>query len=269
MQYKTFADGSREPLQVQVIDTGIGLERIPWLVNGSPTSYVDVFPRALEFINSKLQLDVNNEVWQKFGPLSCLLNVDEVEDLDGTWRSIASNIGMDDVASVRSAIEPVKDLYTVLDHTRTAMMAIIDGALPSNVGGGSNIRNLIRRTFSILSKRDWWTPLGGVDGLLELYTHHQTDLSQLYGEFKPYSSFASIIRLEYERWRTTDEKQTALLHALLKKRKNRLLTMDDWIQCVTSYGLPVETVAAISKQEVPGKHTMTSTMIGVSSRHLF
>jgi alanyl-tRNA synthetase len=33
MQYKTFPDGRREPLPVQIIDTGIGLERIPWLVN--------------------------------------------------------------------------------------------------------------------------------------------------------------------------------------------------------------------------------------------
>lgn len=62
MQYKTFPDGSREPLQVQVIDVGIGLERVPWLINGSPTSYVDVFPSALKFLQSKVQLDVQDEV---------------------------------------------------------------------------------------------------------------------------------------------------------------------------------------------------------------
>lgn len=43
MQYKTFHDGSREELQIKVIDVGIGLERIAWLYNGSPTSYVDTF----------------------------------------------------------------------------------------------------------------------------------------------------------------------------------------------------------------------------------
>jgi alanyl-tRNA synthetase len=62
MQYKTFPDGSREPLQVQVIDVGIGLERVPWLVNGSPTSYVDVFPSALKFMQSKINLDVHDDV---------------------------------------------------------------------------------------------------------------------------------------------------------------------------------------------------------------
>jgi len=62
MQYKTFPDGSREPLQVQVIDVGIGLERVPWLINGSPTSYCDVFPSALEFMQSKINLDVHDDV---------------------------------------------------------------------------------------------------------------------------------------------------------------------------------------------------------------
>ena len=43
MQYKTFPDGSREELPIKVIDVGIGLERVPWLINGTATSYQDVF----------------------------------------------------------------------------------------------------------------------------------------------------------------------------------------------------------------------------------
>jgi alanyl-tRNA synthetase len=43
----------REPLDVQVIDVGIGLERVSWLVNGSATSYVDAFGCALDFILEK------------------------------------------------------------------------------------------------------------------------------------------------------------------------------------------------------------------------
>lgn len=46
MQYKTFHDGSREELDIKVIDTGIGLERVAWLYNGSPTSYQDTFANA-------------------------------------------------------------------------------------------------------------------------------------------------------------------------------------------------------------------------------
>ena len=39
MQYKYYPDGNIEPLKTTVIDVGIGLERIPWLLNGSYSSY--------------------------------------------------------------------------------------------------------------------------------------------------------------------------------------------------------------------------------------
>jgi len=65
------------------------------------------------------------QVWKKFGPLSCLLNVDEVDDLQATWNYIGEQIGMDGEA-VKQAVEPVKDLYTVLDHTRSVLMAVED-----------------------------------------------------------------------------------------------------------------------------------------------
>ncbi len=62
MQFKTFPDGRREELDVQVIDVGIGLERVPWLVNGSATSYVDVFPKSLNYMLSKTNMSIRNDV---------------------------------------------------------------------------------------------------------------------------------------------------------------------------------------------------------------
>lgn len=70
------------------------------------------------------------------------------------------------VEKVKNAIVPVKDLYVILDHTRTCFMIIRDGGLPSNVGGGSNCRNILRRVFAVLKKNDWWNKIGGIDGLL-------------------------------------------------------------------------------------------------------
>lgn len=94
MQYKTFPDGSREELDIKVIDVGIGLERIVWLVNGSPTSYCDTFAQAYKFVLNKIQLDPHTEIWEKFGPYSCTLNVDEVDDLSKTWKEISDKIGV-------------------------------------------------------------------------------------------------------------------------------------------------------------------------------
>lgn len=250
MQFKTFPDGRREPLQVQVIDVGIGLERVPWLINGSPTSYCDVFPRALDFALNKLDLSIKSEIWEKYGPLSCLLNVDEVEDISATWNWIAKEIGQD-AKAVKEAIEPIKDLYVILDHTRSALMAITDGSLPSNTGGAANIRNIIRRTFAILKKRGWWEKFG-MEGFLQIFEHHKEDLATIYGAFKPFKSFRAIIEKEYEKWCKTDESQATILERLVKKRGKGKLSLKDWIDCVTSYGIPADTVAAKAEQEVPG-----------------
>lgn len=112
---------------------------------------------------SKIQVDTQPEIWQKLGPWSCLLNIDEVDDVEKTWQQIADKIVIlifknkeIPVEKVKSSIIPVKELYIILDHTRTILMAITDGALPSNVGGGCNIRNVLRRVFAILKKNDWW-----------------------------------------------------------------------------------------------------------------
>lgn len=101
-------------------------------MNGTPTSYVDTFESSLKYLQEKLDIQTNNDVWEKFGPYSCQLNVDESENIDETWKKISSTIGID-VDIVKKAIAPIKDLYIVLDHTRTVMMTIVDGSLPSNV----------------------------------------------------------------------------------------------------------------------------------------
>jgi hypothetical protein len=33
------------------------------------------------------------------------------------------------------------------------------------VGGGGNVRNILRRTFAIMHKRNWWDKVG-IDGFL-------------------------------------------------------------------------------------------------------
>eukprot|EP00744_Colponema_vietnamica_P000780 GILI01001356.1.p1 GENE.GILI01001356.1~~GILI01001356.1.p1 ORF type:complete len:965 (+),score=358.80 GILI01001356.1:48-2942(+) len=250
MQYKTFPDGSREELPVKVIDVGIGLERIPWLINGTATSYMEVFPSAFEYLRSRLSLEVNQEVWEKFGPLSCQLNVDEVDDLDKTWAEIAEKIGMP-VDAVKKAIAPIRELYIICDHTRTVLMAIEDGSLPSNVGGASNIRNILRRVFALMKRNNWWDAVGGMEGFIQIFDKHREDLAKIYGAFKEYKSFRSIIEVERERWESTDEVQRQKLEKLVKKNKGTL-TMDDWIIAMTSWGIPADAIADISGQPVPG-----------------
>ena len=88
-------------------------------------------------------------------------------------------------------------------------MIITDGSLPSNVGGGANVRNIIRRVFAILKKNDWWGTLT-MDGFLKIFEYHKQDLKGIYPEFqdaKEYKSLNEVIKLEYERWLKTDTSQ--------------------------------------------------------------
>ena len=38
-------------------------------------------------------------------------------------------------------------LYAIADHVKTLLFAVADGGIPSNVGGGYNLRVLLRRVF--------------------------------------------------------------------------------------------------------------------------
>jgi len=95
-------------------------------------------------------------------------------------------------------------MYILLDHTRTALITIIDGCLPGNTGGGSNIRNILWWVFAICDNNQWWDKLGGVEGLLKLISVHKEDLKGIFGEFKEYKSFDSIVIMEYDRYKNTD-----------------------------------------------------------------
>lgn len=89
----------------RIIDVGIGFERLPWLLNGSVTSYIDTFrdqlPLICKFTDLKIE-DFTNEAWKKFGPYSCLLNVDECDDVHKTWIKIANLCGFEDVSHFKN-----------------------------------------------------------------------------------------------------------------------------------------------------------------------
>lgn len=87
-------------------------------------------------------------------------------------------------------------MYIILDHTRTVLMTVVDGSLPANVGGGGNVRNILRRVFSILERNKWWEKLS-MEDFLRIFEFHKEDLRGIYGEFEEYKSFESIIKVEF------------------------------------------------------------------------
>lgn len=111
------------------------------------------------------------------------------------------------------------------------------------------MRNVLRRTFAIMTRNGWWDKLK-MEGFLGLFEKQKEDLAKIYGEFQEYKSFQNIIEVEYQRWLTTDDVQKKNLEKLLKNKK--VLTLDDWILAMTSWGIPADTISEISKTPVPG-----------------
>ena len=122
-------------------------------------------------------------------------------------------------------------------------MTITDGALPSNVGGGGNVRNILRRVFSIMKKNGWWDKLG-MEGFLEIFENHKKDLAGIYGEFPEYKSFGMIIGVEYDRWKNSDDESVKKLNKVIQQRKGKL-TIDDWIVCMQSHGIPADKISEV------------------------
>jgi len=129
------------------------------------------------------------------------------------------------------------------------LITISDGALPSNVGGGGNVRNILRRCFSLMKKNDWWDKFG-MEGFLQIFEKHKEDLEGIFGKFADNLSFAKIISVEYDRWRFSDDDSVKKLDALLKKKKGKF-GLDDWIVCMQSHGIPVDKIAEMTKLPIP------------------
>ena len=92
--------------------------------------------------------------------------MDEVDDLQQTWNFIGDQIGMDGEA-VKQAVEPVKDLYTILDHTRSVLMAIEDVRTNTHTAASaalhdrlsaSHLRKTVLKTNLTVHQTNSWRP---------------------------------------------------------------------------------------------------------------
>lgn len=260
MQFQTYPDGRLEELQTQVVDTGIGLERVLWALGGQTTSYVPVFGSALEFLAEKLGIEMESEEWRGFAPFAALLDADDAsaDCSGGVWEKAAAAINSKASAkgphkpispsSLRAALSPLRDAFVILDHTRTLLFLFRDGALPAGSGGGANLRQLLRRVFALLEGRGWWPRLGE-EGLLRLFELHAADLGEIYAESDLPPSLAEILRLEVQRWRASEESQKARLAKLAAR--GRPASLEEWAVAVGSWGLPAESVARTLNQSPP------------------
>ncbi len=230
-----------KPLKIKVLDMGMGAERACWFSKGSMNQYEATMPRVCKYLFEKTELKPNWEVYKKFLPYSGILNLDETDDIEKEWQTIADKIKVD-VNILKTQVEPLAGLYSIADHTRTLLYALTDGALPSNVKGGYNLRLVLRRALDFINKFNW-----NID-LYDVIVLHSEELSPLYPELKnELEGIKKIIDLEVSKHKTHKEKVENKIKNLVKTGKE--ISQEDFVKYYISEGItPDEIKEAFAKQ---------------------
>ncbi|MBU0461555.1 MAG: alanine--tRNA ligase, partial [Nanoarchaeota archaeon] len=232
MLYQQTEKGMAE-LKLKVLDMGMGMERCAWFSQGTPTIYDATFPKVMEKLRKKTGVKMNEKLMQKYVPYAGHLNFDEATDLAAAWKHVASKVGIS-VDNLKKEVMPSVALYSIAEHARGLLIAIADGALPSNVGGGYNLRIILRRALAFIDKYGW-----DVD-LADVCEWHAKELKEGFPELLDnISTVKEIIEVEKKKFKATQEKTKQIVQTLIKKD----VTEKDLIEQYDSNGISPDMIA--------------------------
>ncbi|MCJ7450419.1 MAG: alanine--tRNA ligase [Candidatus Nanohaloarchaeota archaeon QJJ-9] len=217
-------------LDTKVLDCGIGYERVVWITHGSETSYEANMPEVVEKLYKKTGVDPDKEIWRKFLPYSGLLNFDEVEDLEKTWKEISDKIGIEK-EKLKEEVMPAAAVYSIADHARTLLIAFSDGILPSNTGEKHSLRVIARRALDFIDKYDWDV------NMKEVMEWHAEAMEGLYPELVDSLEEAKEI-MDYEKEQYMKMREKAEKEVQGMKEDN--ITEEKLVELYDSHGISPE-----------------------------
>lgn len=220
MLYEQTPSGVQD-LNIKVLDMGLGMERNAWFSQGTATIYDATFPHVLKHLRKATGVTYDEKVLQKYTPYASLLNNDEAEDMNKAWKTVASHMKMD-VKELKEFMLPSAAQYSIGEHMRGALVVLHDGALPSNVGGGYNLRMLIRRALGFIDKYQW-----NID-IKDVCEWHAKELKDLYPELREHlDEIYKILDVEKNKYKNTKEKTQKIISGLKTVTEEDLLTLYD------------------------------------------
>ncbi|TLX87926.1 MAG: alanine--tRNA ligase [Thaumarchaeota archaeon] len=218
-------------LDNKIIDMGAGLERLSWITMGSPTSYDTTFgPVIKELINiTGVDIESRSEILSQYFRVFS----EKYSNYQNDVRLLKTNIAKElelTYESLEKVIAPFETLSIIADHTRTLLFAISDGSLPSNVGGGYNLRIILRRTLALLARFGWNINL---EDIIDLHIDH---LKSMYPELKEHKNdVRTIIQIESDRYSSSKERMLSIANSMLTSKKS--LKVEDLIRLYESDGI--------------------------------
>ena len=137
-------------LDQQIIDMGAGLERFAWITMGTPTAYDCCFGPITDNLLQQVGIDTKNKLLVTYFT-KIAKHLEQFSDLSDVRKNAIKSANLTD-DQINKIITPLEGIYLIIDHIRTLIFAISDGALPSNVGGGYNLRIMLRRIISTMDR---------------------------------------------------------------------------------------------------------------------
>jgi len=218
-------------LDNKIIDMGAGLERLSWITLGSPTSYDatfgPIFKKLIDIIG--IDIDSKSEFLSRYFKKLSEKNSNYENDPRLLKINIAKELDLS-YEDLEKIVLPVETLSIIADHTRTLLFAISDGSLPSNVGGGYNLRIILRRTLALLARLGWKLDL---QDIMDLHIEY---LKPMYPELKEHKNdVRKIMQIESERYSSSKERMYSIASSMRESKKKP--SVEDLIRMYESDGI--------------------------------
>jgi alanyl-tRNA synthetase len=225
----------------KIIDMGAGLERFTWITQGTPTSYDAVFGPIVDTMKRKAGIEFDMELFNKYAKISGSLDMDVSKDIGNVRKGIAKSLGIT-AEELESKIAPLEAIYAICDHARTLAYAISDGALPSNTGGGYNLRVILRRALSFIEQFEF--PFH-INDIIELNCN---ELKPLFPELlENLPQMQEIIKVEEKRYDSTIKKSRRIVADILGEGSK--FSSDELAKLYESQGITPELIQKVAKEE--------------------
>ena len=246
MHYKVFNSDKIIPMKNEIVDTGYGLERILWLIKGTPTVYDAIYGKLIDKVFNLIGgPPLNCKEYMALARFLGHIDSKKPETLREATRRISTllNIPSDEVLSI---LETYENIYLILDHMKSVILMLNDGVVPSNAAVGYLARLLIRRIIRALMK------LNLRISLIELADMVIAHIAPDFPEIKENEEvIKKILNLEEERYNKTLKRGRLTIEKIaysLKEKGIRSMPQDTLIMLYDSHGLPPDYVKEIAEK---------------------
>ena len=224
-------------MEMNIVDTGYGLERISWVTQGSPTVYDSTYGSVISHILRESGVELENI--SEMGAITQIYSSDP-DRLPSEIEKEVRKVVRDDLAINWDHVEKIRQAYVLGDHARSIILLSRDYVIPSNVKVGYLFRLLLRRSFRAMDH------LHFKGTLMEIIKLQASNMKGIVDDF-PEKFLQEIIDEERDKYEKSLEKGTEVVRRILKKKGT--MEFSDLEMLYDSYGLVPDFVSQIMKEQ--------------------